>query len=218
MQGYSLSVIVQGEATKQAWWIIIQMFSTGTLNGMRSRLASRKILITHLISHRASSAPGGAPVCVCVCVCELERKERAFAVAVFLTTWYTFQWVEKQMRKTKREKSVTRSFFSAHVPHPTSQFPHIVKSRESQCNCTFSGLHLLCKHVPQRGSLCVLGLCENLCMCVPAFVLLLLRGFELITYSLPICIGLCWSMTIEHVHPVKVPSHRSGGTRQIWSL
>ena len=119
MQGYSLSVVVQGEATKQAWWIIIQMFSTGTLNGMRSRLASRKILITHLISHRASSAPGGAPACVCVS--ELERKERAFAVAVFLTMWYTFQWVETQMRKTMRE--ICHSFSSVLSSHPVSLLP-----------------------------------------------------------------------------------------------
>lgn len=74
MQGYSFSVAVQGEPTEQARWIIIQMFSTGTLNGRRSRLALRKILITHLISHRASSAPRGAPVCVRVT--ELEGAER----------------------------------------------------------------------------------------------------------------------------------------------
>lgn len=48
------------------------MFWTGTVNGLRSRLTSRKILITHLISHRTRLASGGAPVCVFVCVFRTE--------------------------------------------------------------------------------------------------------------------------------------------------
>lgn len=102
----------KGEATKQAWWIIIQMFWTGTLNGMRSRLTSRKILITHLISHCASSAPEGAPACVCVRVyskwVRAHRGQREDGAANAFKAEHTFQCVGTQeIRKTKAEKSVT---------------------------------------------------------------------------------------------------------------
>lgn len=91
MQGYRLSVVVQGEGTKQAWWIMIQMFSTGTLNGMQSRLASRKILITHLISHCTSSAPGGAPACM-VTECESVREATTYNGVHFTVGRCRLEW------------------------------------------------------------------------------------------------------------------------------
>lgn len=168
MQGYSLSVVVQGEATKQAWWIIIQMFSTGTLNGMRSRLASRKILITHLISHRASSAPGGAPACVC----EWVREERKGICCCSLLNNVVYISVSGNTNEEDNERNLSlvqqRSFFSPRVPPPTSHLPpHIVKSRESQA-CwiarlavciSFSwygtGVDFSCVSMYHREALCV---------------------------------------------------------------
>lgn len=109
-QGYSTSVAVLVEPTMQAWRIIIQMFSTGTLNGIQTRLALRKILITHLISHCTSYAPGGAPGCECEYEREGEggRDERCLLLQPPSGNGIYFG-VKMQMRKTTREEAVSFS-------------------------------------------------------------------------------------------------------------
>lgn len=97
------------------------MFSTGTLDEMRSRLSSCKILITYLISHRTSSAPGGKLVRYCVQaganVWLLQPSEQCASPS---------KPKEKKKKKRQREEAFRRLgsvFFSACLPPPTLHLP-----------------------------------------------------------------------------------------------
>lgn len=168
------------------------MFWTGTGNGMWSRVASRKVLITHLISHCTSSAPGGAPVrCVCVWDREGERAVRRRAAAT--SQQYGSHFSERKRRRERRKQRERATlffscrFFSPRAPPPTPSTIHCdFEGESSVINYMFSYLHLilliqccdwflLSKHVPE--------------VCVPAFMksgsLLLLRELKLITFLCP---------------------------------
>lgn len=191
MQGYSVKRCSDSGPTKRARWIIIQMFWAETLNGMWSRLTSRKILITHLISHCTSSAPGELPLCVCGWERESESAKRTLGANV-LKAWNEVKCVETKMRKSPREKSVTHyAVFSSHRISfiPLSRTYCEFKGESSVMNYTFNCLHLillmqasdwflLSKHVLQRGSLCM-------CVYIKRACLLLLGGHELIAFHCP---------------------------------
>ncbi len=217
MQGYSVRVAVQSEPTKQARWIIIQMFWTGTLNGMRSHLASCKILITHLISHCTSSGPGGAPVCVCVCVCVCEREQREDVWCCNHLNNMVYISVSGNANETKGEicHSLSCVFFSPCVRLPTPHLPqHIVNSTRSQvwwitCSTvciSFSWYSAVIDFswvsMYYREALCArVWIC--VCVCTGVRESACPQRNEVNCVSLPTCIGLCRSIIIEHVHPVE---------------
>lgn len=139
-------LLVTGRTPKESTVNYHSDFWTGTLNGMRSCMASRNILITHLISHCTSFAPGGAPAFLCVCVCV--RGEWG-SVCVTEKAWWREDicsnhrndFVHYSECKHKWERpgernvcqSLRRVFLSHCLPLSSSHLPeHFVNSAGSQ--------------------------------------------------------------------------------------